>query len=156
MLRYRRVTLSYQATLGAVLCLARRLPVLVWLAVPLAFVTAVLGLTGAAGLVTKVANAPLALSSALFGASAAVTLATGSAVRWRGGWPWRLFRWLYPLLVLLAGLPLDGMRVPTMPSIAVGLPVTALLTLTAWRYRDRPDDVPDDPPRVATRRNALR
>jgi hypothetical protein len=61
-----------------------------------------------------------------------------------------------PLLVLLAGLPLDGTRVPTTPSIAVGLPVTVLLALTAWRYRDRPDDVADDPPRVATPRNALR
>jgi hypothetical protein len=136
-----------------VLCLARRVPALMWFAVPLLFVAGVLGLTGLGGLLTGAGRQPLELSSTLFGAAAAVTLATSSAVAWAGrARIWRWLRWLYPTAVLLGGLGADGVRLPLMPAVAAGLPVLLVLVAMVVRYRDRPEPVPEDPPYLAARR----
>jgi hypothetical protein len=130
-----------------VLCLARRVPALMWFAVPFLFVAGVLGLTGLGGLASGAVREPLELSGAVFGAAAAVTLATGGAVAWRGhGRSWRWLRWLYPAAVLLGGCAVDGLRVPLVPAVVVGVPALPVIVALVWRYRDRPEPVPDEPP----------
>ncbi|GDY32457.1 hypothetical protein [Gandjariella thermophila] len=135
------------------LCLARRVPALMWFAVPLLFVAGVLGLTGLGVLVTGAVREPLQLSGTLCGAAAAVTFATGDAVSWPGGGrPWRWVRRLYPLAVLLGGVAVDGVRLPVVPAVVVGLGALALVGAMVVRYRDRPEPVTDEPPYLAVRR----
>ncbi|WP_309117575.1 hypothetical protein [Saccharothrix sp.] len=97
-----------------------------WMAMPFLFVSAVLGLTGVAGLVVG-APRDMGLSVALFGAAAAVGLAGGGMVTWRARWQRVGLRWTYPAGVLGLGIVLDGVRVPVVAVVAVGVPVLLLL-----------------------------
>ncbi|MGM1061797.1 hypothetical protein [Saccharothrix sp. Mg75] len=109
------------------LCAAGRpLRLTTWLVLPFLFGGAVLGLTGLGGLLLR-APWPLALSSPLFGAGAAVTLVASGTVAWTSRRQRTWLRWSYPALVLALGVALDGVLVPLWTGVLVGVPVTALL-----------------------------
>lgn len=97
-----------------------------WMAMPFLFVSAVLGLTGAAGLAVG-STRDMALSVALFGAGVAVTVVGGGMVAWRRSWQRVVLRWGYPAAVLGVGVALDGVRVPVVAVVVVGVPVLVLL-----------------------------
>jgi hypothetical protein len=117
----------------------RPLSLLAWLAVPLLFAAAVLGLTGFGGVLL---DAPwrATLSSALFGPAAAVTLVLAPSVAWNANW----VRWTvgiaYPAVVFAAGIVLNDVSVP--PTLAMILGAPALLTLVVMAVRDRTKVVP--------------
>jgi hypothetical protein len=117
----------------------RPLSLLAWLAVPLLFAAAVLGLTGFGGVLL---NAPwrATLSSALFGPAAAVTLVLAPSVAWTATW----IRWTvgtaYPALVFTAGIVLNDVSLP--PGLAMSFGAPALLTLVIMVARDRTRAVP--------------
>jgi len=123
-------------TLGRVLTLVGRpLHVAVWLAVPLLFSAAVLGVTAFFGVLLD-ASWQVTLSPALFGAAAAVTglIAVGSE------WPRCrrvAVRVTYPAVVFLGGMLAGGGSVPTWVAISVSLP--ALVTIGYLCRRERPD-----------------
>ncbi|MFI9010167.1 hypothetical protein ACIGNX_23340 [Actinosynnema sp. NPDC053489] len=114
----------------------RPLPLTTWLAVPFVFGIAVLGLTGLGGLLLG-APGPLALSSPLFGAGAAVALATSGAVLWSAPWQRRWLRRPYPAAVVVLGVLVDGVRVPAVVVACLGVPVTALLVARYFHERRR-------------------
>ena len=101
----------------------RPLPLLAWLAVPILFVAAVLGVTAILG-VLLAADWQATLSPALFGSAAAVTGLIGVGREWptcrtvcvRVGYPAALFG---------VGLAIGGAPVPTPVGILVGLPALA-------------------------------
>lgn len=117
----------------------RPLSVLAWLAVPLLFAAAVLGLTGFGGVLL---DAPwrATLSSALFGPAAAVTLVLAPSVAWKANW----VRWTlgiaYPVLVFTAGLVLNDVSLS--PGLAMSFGAPALITLVIMVARDRTKAVP--------------
>ncbi|GAA3880066.1 hypothetical protein GCM10022243_50890 [Saccharothrix violaceirubra] len=94
-----------------------------WLAVPVLFGTAVLGLTGL-GAVLLGDPRPITLPSALFGASAAMGFVTAPLVSWRR---YRPPRWAYPAAFLVVGVFADGVQVPVGLSCLIGLPAVAFL-----------------------------
>ncbi|MEV0680792.1 hypothetical protein AB0I60_30190 [Actinosynnema sp. NPDC050436] len=104
----------------------RPLRVGTWLAVPFLFGSAVLGLTGFAGLFVA-APREIALTSPLFGASVAVGVAVSGTVTWRTRRQKRWLRWGYPAGLLAAGVAVDGVHLPVAGVVAVGVPVVALL-----------------------------
>lgn len=110
-----------------------------WLAVPLLFAAAVLGLTGLGGVLLD-ADWRVTLSSALWGPAAAVTAILAHGVEWRVRWQrW----WLgigYPLMVFGAGLVLDDVSLPSPVAMAAGTP--ALITLVVVIARERNKVVP--------------
>lgn len=108
-----------------------------WLAVPLLFAGAVLGLVGLAGLLLGLPGDDIALSSALFGAATAVTTVAGASVTWTAGWQRRWLRWSYPVTVLGAGIAADGVRLPVAVVVAVGVPSIALLVVRYFVERRR-------------------
>ncbi|NUT98740.1 MAG: hypothetical protein HOY78_42735 [Saccharothrix sp.] len=104
----------------------RPMRVTTWMAMPFLFVSAVLGLTGAAGLLVG-STRDMALSVALFGAAVAVTVVGGGMVAWRRAWQRVVLRWGYPAAVLALGIAVDGVRVPLVAVVSVGVPVLVLL-----------------------------
>ncbi|OLF08080.1 hypothetical protein BLA60_24760 [Actinophytocola xinjiangensis] len=112
------------------------LSVQAWLAIPVLFAAAVLGLVAVLGIVID-ADWQATLSSALCGAAAAVT----ALVEVRpGSWPARR-RWAlrvgYPAAVFGSGLWLGGVTIPTPTAIAVGLPALGMLLLLCRQARWR-------------------
>ena len=104
----------------------RPLPVGAWLAVPVLFATAVLGLVAVLGVLID-AQWQATMSSALCGAAAAVTALIDVHPE---HWPRRRRRGVriaYPTAIFVTGLVFGGFAVPTWLAIAIGLP--ALVTL---------------------------
>ncbi|TQM83062.1 hypothetical protein FHX81_5476 [Saccharothrix saharensis] len=114
----------------------RPLPLATWLAVPLLFSIAVLGLTGVGGLLLG-APGSLTLSSPVFGAGVAVGVATSSSVLWTARWQRAWLRWPYLVAVLTLGVLLHGVRVPVVAVVGVGVPVTVLLVTGYFLERRR-------------------
>jgi hypothetical protein len=108
-----------------------------WLAVPVLFAAAVLGLTAGIGVLIG-ADWQATLSSALFGSAAAVTALIGVGVGWPRC-PRLCLRIGYPAAVFTAGLLVGGIVVPTPVAILVGLP--ALVTLGCLCRQERQDDL---------------
>lgn len=118
------------------LCAAGRpLSLTAWLAVPYLFAGAVLGLTGAAGMLVGSFGWTIALSSPVFGAATAVTAAASGAVRWTAGWQRTWLRWGYPVFVLVLGILVDGVQVPLLLMVGVGVPMVA--GLVSWCVVER-------------------
>jgi hypothetical protein len=104
----------------------RPLPLPAWLAVPVLFAAAVLGITAVLGVLLD-ASWHVTLSPVLFGSAAVVT-----ALMPVGGEKWsrRLrisTRLGYPAAVFAAGLLLGGPVVPTPVAVLVGLPALGTL-----------------------------
>ncbi|PSL58462.1 hypothetical protein B0I31_101680 [Saccharothrix carnea] len=114
----------------------RPLPLTAWLAVPFLFSIAVLGLTGLGGLLLG-APAYLVLSSPVFGAGVAVGVAASGTVLWTARWQRVWLRWPYLAAVLAVGVLLDGVRVPVVALVGLGVPVTALLVAQYFHERRR-------------------
>jgi hypothetical protein len=107
-----------------------------WLAVPLLFAAAVLGLTGLGGMLLE-ADWRVTLSSALWGPAAAVTAVLAYGVEWKTR-SQRL--WLgigYPLLVFGAGLILDDVSIPPPAAMATGTPAVVILVVIIARERTK-------------------
>ena len=117
----------------------RPLSLLVWLAAPVLFTAAVLGLTGLGGVLLD-ADWRVAVSSALFGPAAAITALLAADVEWRARWQ----RWWiglgYPALVFVAGLLLSDITLSTSLALILGAP--ALITLGILINRERHKIVP--------------
>jgi hypothetical protein len=108
-----------------------------WLAVPLAFGSAVLGLTGLFGLLVG-ATGDIALSSALFGASVAIGLVGSGGVAWTAPWQRVWLRWGYLAGLMVVGVLVDGLRVPVVGALCVGLPSLGVLIARFLVERRRP------------------
>ncbi len=127
-----------------VLCASGRpLRLTTWLAVPFLFGSAVLGLTGLAGLLVG-APRDIALSSPLFGASVAVGAAASRMVPWRNARQRIWLRWGFLAAWLALGVAVDGLRVPVVGVVAVGVPVMLLLVGEYITERRRTADQDDD------------
>ncbi|GAB3908501.1 hypothetical protein GCM10029964_108370 [Kibdelosporangium lantanae] len=115
---------SYPHT-GGVTCAVRRpFPLPLWVALPVLFTAAVVGLTSLAAVLVN-GPADVVLTSAHLGAAAAVTGVAGLSVEWRPRL--RAARWAYPLAVFVLGLVVHGTDVPTTLALAIGLPSVAVL-----------------------------
>ena len=115
----------------------RPLPLGVWLAVPVLFTTAVLGVTALLRVLLG-ASWQVTLSPVLFGAAAAVTALIGVGGEWRP----RLragVRLAYPVAVFGAGLVVGGTVVPT--GVAVSLGLLALATLGLLCRQEHPSEL---------------
>ncbi|GLZ39109.1 hypothetical protein [Actinokineospora sp. NBRC 105648] len=99
-----------------------------WLATPLFFAAAVLGLTALGGLLLG-ASWQVTLSSALFGGAAAVTLALATSVGWHSAEQRGALAPTYPVLVFAAGLVLHDVRVPTLWAVTIGVPAAVVLAV---------------------------
>jgi hypothetical protein len=95
--------------------------------VPYLFSSAVLGLTGLAGLLFGTFGNTIALAAPVFGAATAVTAVSSTSVRWRSDRQRHYLRWPYPLSVLALGIATDGLRLPVVVVIGLGLPAVGLL-----------------------------
>jgi hypothetical protein len=114
--------------------ISRPLPLHVWLAVPVLFAAAVLGVTGTVGLLLG-AEWQATLSLALFGTAAAVTALISVGIEW----PRRrrvFVRIAYPLAFFTIGVVVDGTPVPAVVAVLVGLP--ALVTIGHLCRQERP------------------
>lgn len=117
-----------------VLSLAGRpLPLYAWLAVPVLFAAAVLGVTALLGVLLG-AEWQTTLSPAMFGAAAAITALIGVGPEWPRCRK-VCARLTYPAALFTAGLLVGGTTVPTAVAIAVGLP--ALTTICCLCRQDR-------------------
>ncbi|MBB5805614.1 hypothetical protein F4560_005382 [Saccharothrix ecbatanensis] len=114
----------------------RPLRLTAWLAVPFLFSSAVLGLTGLGGLLLGVPGS-MALSGPVFGAGVAVGIALSNTVVWTARWQRVWLRWPYLASVFVGGLLLDGVRVPVVAVVCLGVPVTALLIAEYFLERRR-------------------
>jgi hypothetical protein len=113
-------------TLVSVLNLVvRPLPLTVWLAVPVLFAAAALGVTAIFGVLLD-ADWQATLSPALFGAAAAVTALIDVGPEWPRR-PRVGARVAYPAAVFTGGLVVDGIAVPTPVAVLVGLPALAII-----------------------------
>ncbi|WP_051386100.1 hypothetical protein [Actinokineospora inagensis] len=108
----------------------RPLAQVVWLAVPVLFTAAVLGLTALGGLLLG-ASWPVPLSSGLLGAAAAVTAALAPSVTWWSTAHRTALAVPYPAAVFGTGLLVDGVAVPIGVAVLIGLPAAAALVLAA-------------------------
>lgn len=106
-----------------------------WLALPLLFVAAVLGLTAVPLLVV---GRPIEVYGPLFGAAVAIGFATGGDAAWRAGWQRNWLRWSYLAGLGVVGVSLDGVLLPALVAAAVGLPSTAVLAVLVRRLRRAP------------------
>ncbi|RKT57290.1 hypothetical protein [Saccharothrix australiensis] len=97
---------------------------------PFVFGSAVLGLTGLAGLLVGVPD-DLTLSSPLFGAAAAVGVGTSGVVSWRRPWQRVWLRWGYTAAWLVTGIAVDGLRLPVAAVVAIGVP-SLIALLSHW------------------------
>ena len=114
----------------------RPLPLAVWLAVPVLFAAAVLGLLGAACLALGVGDGTQPLSAPVFGAAAAVTAALHSGVAWGGHVRLRRIACGYPALVLACGIGLSWLAVANLVAIAIGAPAAvAAVALCVWEHQ---------------------
>lgn len=114
----------------------RPLSIRAWLATPLLFATAVLGLTGLGGVLLD-ADWWISLSTAVSGPAAAITGLLATGVEWR---PPSLRWWAglgYPVLVFAAGLPLADLSVPPPLAALAGTPALVVLAVLIARERDR-------------------
>ncbi|RJQ66942.1 hypothetical protein D5S17_34720 [Pseudonocardiaceae bacterium YIM PH 21723] len=115
----------------------RQIPVLCWLSLPVLFLSAVVGV---AGLILSGWNGDIAVPSTLFGVTAAITLIVGGGVVWRSELQRHLLRWPYGLIFLIAGVTLDGVRIPVSLAVSLGLPAALMLTLAVtWLAREDVD-----------------
>ena len=114
----------------------RPLPLPAWLAVPLLFAAAVLGVTAVLGLLLGAAW-QATLSPALFGAAAAVTALIGVGPEWSPRCR-VCVRLTYPTALFAVGLTIGGPPVPTVVAVLVGLP--ALATLGYLCRQERPSE----------------
>ena len=105
----------------------RPLSLTTWLAVPYLFSTAVTGLTGLAGVLVGAFGWTITLSTPVFGAATAVTAAAASSVRWHSTRQRRWLRWSYPTSVLVVGIAVDGVHLPVVVAIGLGIPIVGLL-----------------------------
>jgi len=113
----------------------RPLPLAAWLAVPVLFATAVLGLTAFLGLLLG-AEWEATLSPALFGAAVTGLISVGKE------WPrYRQVsvRLAYPAALFTTGLVINGPAVPTPVAILLGLP--ALATLGYLCRQEQPSEL---------------
>jgi len=110
--------------------------VLTWLATPVLFTAAVLGLIGLGGVLLD-ADWRVALSSALLGPAAAVTVLLAGFVEWRTV----RCRWClgvgYPGVVFVAGLLLGDVTLRPAVALAVGVPALIVLAVLIRRERNR-------------------
>ena len=113
-----------------------RISLAVWVAVPLLFAAAVLGLTALGGALLD-ADWRVALSSGVFGPAAGITALLSGNVDWPA--PWR--RWGiglgYPALVFAAGLVFADVTLPTSVAVAAGLPALVGIGVLIARERNR-------------------
>ncbi|WP_063935982.1 hypothetical protein [Actinokineospora spheciospongiae] len=110
----------------------RPLSVSAWLSAPVLFTAAVLGLTGAGGLVLR-ATWAVTLSSWLGGAAAAVATALAGSVNWRSPVQRVALSVGYPAGLLGLGLVSDAVAVPLGAAAAVGIPAAAVLVVLVVR-----------------------
>ena len=101
----------------------RPLNLTTWIAVPYLFSTAVVGLTGLTGVLLGAFGWTITLSTPVFGAATAVTAAAASSVRWHSTRQRRWLRWTYPTSVLAVGIAVDGVQVPIVLAISLGVPI---------------------------------
>ncbi len=94
---------------------------------PYLFSTAVVGLTGLGSLLLGSFDWSIALTAPVFGAATAVTAAASSSVDWRSTAQRRWLRWPYPGSVLAVGIATDGIRLPVLLVVGLGLPALGLL-----------------------------
>ncbi|MGH3758154.1 hypothetical protein [Actinophytocola sp.] len=116
----------------------RPLSLRAWLAIPILFTAAVLGLVAVLRVLID-AQWQATLSSALCGAAAAVTALIDVHP---AHWPncrRRCLRIAYPTAIFVAGLLLGGPAIPTWAAIAVGLPALVTLVILC-RQADADDD----------------
>ncbi|WP_146241368.1 hypothetical protein [Actinokineospora spheciospongiae] len=99
---------------------------------PVLFTAAVLGLTGAGGLVLR-ATWAVTLSSWLGGAAAAVATALAGSVNWRSPVQRVALSVGYPAGLLGLGLVSDAVAVPLGAAAAVGIPAAAVLVVLVVR-----------------------
>ncbi|WP_018685650.1 hypothetical protein [Actinokineospora enzanensis] len=104
------------------------LPVSVWLAAPVLFTAAVLGLTALGGLLLA-ASWQVTLCVGQFGAAAAVTAGLVPKVGWPSGWLRAALALPYPVAWFAAGLLVGPVAVPTSWALTVGVPVAVLLAV---------------------------
>ncbi len=114
----------------------RSLPLRAWLAVPILFAAAVLGLTAVIGVLLD-ADWQATLSAVLFGTAAAVTALIGVGVEW-SRYCRVCLRIAYPAAVFATGLLLGERPVPTPVAVLDGLP--ALVTLVILCRQDNQED----------------
>ncbi|PPK64787.1 hypothetical protein V5P93_006190 [Actinokineospora auranticolor] len=110
------------------------LPVPVWLAVPLLFIAAVLGLTGLGGLLLGSTWA-VPLSSGVFGAAAATAGVLAGAVPWRTAGQRAALALPYPAVWFAAGLFVGHVAVPAAWAVGVGVPAAAAIAAGGARLR---------------------
>jgi hypothetical protein len=103
----------------------RPLPLGAWLAVPVLYVAAVLGVTAILRLLLG-AEWQATLSPALFGSAAAVTGLIGVGAEWPRCRK-VCVRLTYPAALFAAGLVIGGIPVPTPVAVLAGLPALATL-----------------------------
>jgi hypothetical protein len=116
--------------------IGRPLPLHAWLATPVLFAAAVLGVTATLRLLLA-AEWQATLSPALFGAAAAVTALISVGAGW-SRWRKVCVRLGYPTALFAVGLAVGGGPVPTGLAILVGLP--ALVTIGYLCRQNRPHD----------------
>ncbi|MBM7776519.1 hypothetical protein JOD54_006723 [Actinokineospora baliensis] len=110
--------------------LGRPLSPVAWLAVPVLFTLAVLGLTALGGLLLG-ASWTVSLSSGLLGAAAGLTVVLAPSVTWWSNTQRTLLALPYPAAVFCAGLALHGITVPTGLAVSIGVPAAVVLIATA-------------------------
>ncbi|WP_433264535.1 hypothetical protein ACQPZF_35345 [Actinosynnema sp. CS-041913] len=101
---------------------------------PFLFGSAVLGLTGLAGLLVGAPH-DITLVSPLFGAAVAVGFAASGMVIWHSERQRAWLRWGYLAAWLAIGIGVDGLRVPVVGAVAIGVP--ALVFLVACYVLER-------------------
>ncbi|ONI83449.1 hypothetical protein ALI22I_33635 [Saccharothrix sp. ALI-22-I] len=112
------------------------MPLAKWLAVPFLFSAAALGLTGLGWLLVG-ATGYLPLSGPVFGAGVAVGVVSSDSVGWTAAWQRVWLRWPYLAALLVAGLLLDGVPVPVVAVVCLGMPVIFVLIAQYFLERRR-------------------
>jgi hypothetical protein len=116
-----------------VLCAVRRpLPLLSWVALPVVFTTAVLGLTSLGQLLLGLPGESL-LTSAHLGTAAGLTAMVGYSIEWPPKWRWA--HWPYSVAVFAAGIALHGLMIPAVIVIIAAIPCGAILLRMTWMHR---------------------
>ncbi|TDV53979.1 hypothetical protein CLV71_104448 [Actinophytocola oryzae] len=105
-----------------------------WLAVPILFADAVIGVTAFLGILLG-AEWQVTLSPALFGSAAAVTALIGVGAEWPRSRQ-VCVRLGYAAALFVTGLLVGGVTVPTLVAIPVSLP--ALVTIGCLCRQERP------------------
>jgi hypothetical protein len=114
----------------------RPLTIPAWLAVPLLFATAVLGLTGLGGVLLD-ASWRVTLSAALFGPAAAVTAVLAFGVEWKRQRCRICLGFGYPALVFSCGLVFNDVSIPAPVAMVTGIPAVIILGVVIARERNK-------------------